>query len=477
MNMTNKFKLGFSTLNEEITLGNLLVKGNIPSWLSGTLIRNGPAKFEVGEQRFRHWFDGLAMLHKFSFNNGKVSYANKFLESRAYKHARDKGEIGFSEFATDPCRSIFKRVTSLFSQGATDNANVNLTKIANHFVALTETPLSIEFNPQTLKTVGVFNYDDTLKGQLTTAHPHYDFEKQEGINYITKFSIDSSYNIYRIPSGKKQRELIGFIPVKEPAYMHSFGVTKNYVILAEFPLIINPSKLLFRGRPFIENYEWKSERGTKFLVIKRHDGKLLGSYESEAFFAFHHINAFEKEDEIIVDVVVYPDASVINTLYLDVLKGDTSKISSQSAGKFRRYHISIKDNSVNHEIISKEFLELPRINYGKFNSKDYRFVYGTSTKKDASYGFMDQLVKIYIKEENSKVWFDKGCYPSEPVFIEKPNAINEDDGIVLSVVLDSKKGNSFLLILDAKSFKEIARAEVPHHIPFGFHGQYYREIF
>jgi len=28
------------------------------------------------------------------------------------------------------------------------------------------------------------------------------------------------------------------------------------------------------------------------------------------------------------------------------------------------------------------------------------------------------------------------------------------------------------LILDAKSFDEIARAEVPHHIPFGFHGQF-----
>jgi len=474
--MPNKFELGFSTLNEEITLENLLVKGKIPSWLSGTLIRNGPAKFETDKGKFRHWFDGLAMLHKFSFNNGKVSYANKFLESQAYKYAKKKGKIGFSEFATDPCRSIFKRVTSLFSQTATDNANVNLTKIANHFVALTETPLPIEFNPKTLNTIGVFNYDDNLKGQLTTAHPHYDFEKQEGINYITKFSINSSYNLYRIPTGKKQRELIGFIPVKEPAYMHSFGVTKNYAILAEFPLVVNPSKLLFSGRPFIENYEWEPERGTKFLVINKQDGKLLGTYKSDAFFAFHHINAFEKEDEIIVDVVAYPDASVIDTLYLDVLKGDTSKISSQSAAKFRRYHISLNDASADYEVISKEFMELPRINYGKFNSKDYRLVYGTSTKENASYDFSNQLIKIDIQKKNSKTWFDKDCYPSEPVFVEKPNAIDEDDGIVLSVVLDSKKGNSFLLVLDAKSFKEMARAEVPHHIPFGLHGQYYGKL-
>ena len=40
-------------------------------------------------------------------------------------------------------------------------------------------------------------------------------------------------------------------------------------------------------------------------------------------------------------------------------------------------------------------------------------------------------------------------------------------------ILDSNSGKSFLLILDSKSFKEIARAFVPHHIPFGIHGHYY----
>ena len=30
-----------------------------------------------------------------------------------------------------------------------------------------------------------------------------------------------------------------------------------------------------------------------------------------------------------------------------------------------------------------------------------------------------------------------------------------------------------LLILDAYSFTEIARAELPHHMPFNFHGQYF----
>ena len=43
-------------------------------------------------------------------------------------------------------------------------------------------------------------------------------------------------------------------------------------------------------------------------------------------------------------------------------------------------------------------------------------------------------------------------------------------------MLDVKKNASFLLILDASNFRELARAEVSHHIPFGFHGNYFAEI-
>src|SRR5215467_918735 len=63
------------------------------------------------------------------------------------------------------------------------------------------------------------------------------------------------------------------------------------------------------------------------------------------------------------------------------------------------------------------------------------------------------LVKVDIRERRSKVWFENDCYPGEPVFVPRPDGIAEDDGIILSVVLDSKKGNSFLRILDAKSFE------------------------
>jgi beta,beta-carotene 9',10'-dioxygenase len=468
----SKFGLGFTSLEEEIAVDNLPVRGDVPSWLSGTLVRNGPAKFEVGTQNFRHWFDGLAMLHKFSFKDGKVSYANKFIQSNAYNKAKETGKISFSEFATDPCRSIFSRVQSMYSPKHSDNANVNVTRLGNRFLALTEIPIPIEFDPETLKTAGVFDPPNPIPGQMTTAHPHYDFARKEAYNYTTHMARQSSYNIYRIASGSEKEDLVSSQPAGEPSYMHSFGMSENYVILAEYPLVLNPLAMLMGGKPFAENLQWKSERGTTFVVVDKRDGRLVGNYHGAAFFAFHHVNAFEKEGDLIVDIIGYNDASIIRSLYLDILRGVSPE--DIPMGELRRYRIPLKGGEANYEVLSKEGPELPRINYKGFNGKEYRYAYATGSSGPRA--FADKLLKIDVQNVSTKEWSEAGCYPGEAVFISKPNATAEDDGLILSVILDSGAGNSFLLILDAGSFTEVARAGVPHHIPFGLHGQYYESV-
>src|ERR1700689_4669475 len=145
--------LGFSTLEQESTHDELEISGELPVWLNGSLLRTGPAKFEIGAQRMRHWFDGLAMLHRFTIEDGQVSYGNRFLHSRSYRAAEEQGRMVYGEFATDPCRSLFKRLQTLFSPGKVlpDNANVNVSRLGERFIAMTETPLPVQFDPHTLQ--------------------------------------------------------------------------------------------------------------------------------------------------------------------------------------------------------------------------------------------------------------------------------------------------------------------------------------
>ena len=458
-------RLATRTLENEVQNRRLTVEGEIPEWLEGSLLRTGPAKFEAGERDLSHWFDGLAMLHAFAIADGEVRYSNKYLESNAYTHADSEGELGYSEFATDPCRDLFERFFSRFSPDLTDNANVNISKEAESFVSMTETPMPVEFDPETLETVGLAEYEDEVDGSLTTAHPHND----DGYtyNYVTKFSKTSSYNVYRMPDGTREREVIASIDRDRPAYMHSFGLTENYVVLAEFPFVVNPLEMLVRDRPFIENYRWKPERGTRFLIVDRETGDVVADPVAEPFFAFHHVNAFEDDGTVVVDIVAYDDASVIDSLYLDEIRSEDFGIEG---GTLRRYRLD--EDGVESERLSDVPVELPRINYER-NTQEYRYTYGVGNRRPRPADLPNRLVKVDVENRETDVWEEPGTYPGEPVFVAAPDAEEEDDGVILSVVLDTDAERSLLVVLDADDFAELGRATVDHHIPLGFHGNFY----
>jgi carotenoid cleavage dioxygenase-like enzyme len=252
--------------------------------------------------------------------------------------------------------------------------------------------------------------------------------------------------------------------------MHSFGQTERHVVLAEYPLVVNPLKMLLAGKPYAENLKWKPERPTRFHVVDRESGELARVCEAEAFFAFHHVNAFESNGQIFVDLLAYPDDAVIRDHYMDAL---ASGKCPTAAAALRRYRLR-SDGSTSYETLTDEPLELPRINYESQNGRDYSYVYGIGQGR-ISESWPDRLVKVNVGDGSALIWREEDCYPGEPVFVPAPKGRSEDSGVVLSVVLDAVTETSFLLVLDAASFAEIARALVFHHIPFGFHGQYFGE--
>jgi len=456
---------GFESLDTETRVESLPVTGELPQWLTGSLLRTGPAKWEVGEQRMNHWFDGFAMLHSFAIADGRVSYANKFLQTKAYRAARETGEIRYSEFATDPCRSLFGRVFSLFNPKISDNANVNLTRLGERFVSMTETPIPVQFDAETLDTVGVA-YD--TPGLLTTAHPH--LERADGgmLNYAAKVGPRNSYRFFHVAPDATKPEILATLPVSRPAYMHSFGLTERHFVLAEFPFVVNPIKIPLSGRPYIENYEWKPELGTRITLVDRETGAKTGPFETDACFGFHHVNSYEDEDgTVVADICVFEDATIIEDLYLDRLRGGKPLPQPE----VRRFRIDPATGSVAHERLTDVGFELPRINYGRCNERPYRYVWGVA---DGDTGWLERIVRADLADGTTTEWSEPGQYPGEPVFVARPGAEDEDDGVLLSVVLDSRKGNSHMLVLDARDLTELARAEAPHHIPFGFHGQFAR---
>jgi beta,beta-carotene 9',10'-dioxygenase len=242
-------------LQEEVANRPLDISGTIPDWLSGMLVRNGPVTVTVNGQSNKHWFDGLAMLHAFSFQNGKIKYTNKFLRSDAYKTVFEEGSLNYEGFAVDPCRSIFKQLLTLFiprSHIAVHNANINVSKLSDQYIALTEVPLPVKFDPETLDTLGVFDYQDKLPKDKCweSAHPHHDVEQKSMLNYLIHYGRTSYYTLYNITDGTAEPVFVA-TPKGES---EDDGVVLSVVIdqnsKSSFLLILNGKNFKQIGRTY-----------------------------------------------------------------------------------------------------------------------------------------------------------------------------------------------------------------------------------
>uniref|UniRef100_A0A0G2JG19 Retinoid isomerohydrolase n=1 Tax=Mus musculus TaxID=10090 RepID=A0A0G2JG19_MOUSE len=76
------YKKLFETVEELSSPLTAHVTGRIPLWLTGSLLRCGPGLFEVGSEPFYHLFDGQALLHKFDFKEGHVTYHRRGSQGR-----------------------------------------------------------------------------------------------------------------------------------------------------------------------------------------------------------------------------------------------------------------------------------------------------------------------------------------------------------------------------------------------------------
>ncbi|XP_072174952.1 beta,beta-carotene 15,15'-dioxygenase-like [Diadema setosum] len=510
------------------------VKGNLPGWLLGSLVRIGPGLFEVGNTAYQHWFDGLALMHKFAFHNGKVTYQNRFLRSNAYKKAMKYNKIILSEFGTvgipDPCKNVLERfATHFLPLNVTDNNLINVYQLGDEVYTATETYTPRKINLQDLSTEDqTIDLLQTFGMMTASVHAQTDRDGcsyNMGTSYLTgcyynviKFSpkshIDSALSedsdstscstVSPAMSAKLLCSIRARNPLK-PSYFHSFGMTDNYIVFSEQTLHINVARLAasqMLGKPVSSCFEFDREGRTLFHLVEKQTGeKLATRYEAGPLFGMHVINSYEEDDHVVFDICSYDDDELLKKFYLDYLRhGDQDGKRHFPITEVRRYVLPLRidentpvgtnlvslsytsasamlkrDGTVDltYEVASDIGIDMPCINHSKNNGRPYTYAYGTSGKHKGD--FMNTIVKCNMRTKACKSWHKPNHYPSEPIFVEAPDAVDEDDGVLLSTVISSETQRAFLLVLDAKTLEEVARAEIPEKMtcPITFHGGFF----
>jgi beta-carotene 15,15'-monooxygenase len=466
--------LGFHSLTSE-TNDQLPVDGSLPDWLTGSLVRNGPGCFEAGDGTVDHWFDGLAMLHRFGVDGaaGRVHYRNRFLRSDAYWRAQTGEPAG--GFATGET-TLRERVAGALLGTTYDNANVVVERVGDRYLALTESPRWVAVDPRTLATLGAVEHDGPTVGQTTCAH----FGRVGGgppVTFDVEFGRTTQYHVYDLPDATTRRP-IARLTVDRPAYMHSFALTPSYVVLTEFPFTVDPIEFLRPGRqgPFVEAFEWDPARGTRLLIVDRASGDLVASPRTDATFGFHHVNAYEDDGDVVFDLETVPDAESVAALSLAALRAGTL---DAFAGRIDRYRIGDPagpgGTTVERTRLYPGGTALPTVSPARRGQR-HRYVYAQSTDQPVR-EWPTGVMKIDVETGDVTEFTVDGWQFSEPVFVPRPPPRSaEDDGVVVTVALDNAARRSVFVVIDGQTFEERARAPLPHAVPFDFHGRWFPEL-
>ncbi|KAI5920939.1 carotenoid oxygenase [Camillea tinctor] len=408
------------------------------------------------------------------------------------------------------CVAVHANVPGISSNARKDNSSSGHRNGIKNLWLTTDAGLLKEIDRDTLEPVGVATQQKLhplLTGTMSCAHAQRDLETGDIFNYNLTVGFQPTYRIFRTNVSNGTTDILATIclPDVKPAYIHSFFLSPSFVIFCV------PSSHFGLGgvkipwnkniADAIEPFD-KSKLCKWFIIDRRGDRGIVATFTSAAGFYFHSINSYEEADEstgdvgVICDVVQYPSTDIIRSFEMDVLLknngaaknfwGNEERNRNSIARLVRhRFHIpAAKDETITtNQITGEEILEikaphigeLPTIN-PSYATKKYRYVYSLPSRGYST--LCDTIVKTDLVTRGTAFWDNpKGHTPGEAIFIPRPKApeesdeeLDEDDGVLMSVVLDGFSKRSYLLCLDARTMEELGRAECDWAIGFGFHG-------
>jgi all-trans-8'-apo-beta-carotenal 15,15'-oxygenase len=203
-------------------------------------------------------------------------------------------------------------------------------------------------------------------------------------------------------------------------------------------------------------------------VMPRQGNGKVRSLDTTSCFVFHHANAYEEGDTLVIDSICYENFPTIDP-EMDFREVD---FESLPEGQLWRFKVNLTRETIEREVITARCCEFPTLNPQNMGRPYQHVVIGT-THESMGNAPLQALMKLDLYSGTKSIWSaaPQG-FVGEPLFVPKPNETAEDAGWILSLVYDAEHHRTDVVILDAQAFERgaIARLHLTHHIPYGLHG-------
>jgi carotenoid cleavage dioxygenase-like enzyme len=449
------------SLTEATAIDLDVIEGRIPDDIDGIYVRNTENQVHQPLGNY-HPFDGDGMLHVINFRNGKADYRNRFVRTRGFAAEQEAGQSLWGGLMDPPGTSLrpgFGAHGALKDSSSTDVV-VHAGKIVSTFYQCGEAYL---LDPETLEQEGIAGWGP-IDG--VSAHPKVD--EATGEMLFFNYGVHAPYMHYGVVDRTGKCVHYVQVPLPGPRLPHDMAFTKNFSILNDFPLFWDLD-LLKRD---VHVSRFHPEMKSRFAVIPRY-GRTedIRWFEADPTYVLHWQNAYEEGDEIVLDGYFQEDP--MPRRLEDAPEGMGQMMAFLDEHSFRpklhRWRFNLRTGETTEHHLDDRILE-----FGMFNQRyagiPYRYAYSTTTKP--GWFLFNGFVKHDLKTgESWDVKLPDGVYASEAPFVPRIDAIDEDDGYLVSFLIDENNLKSECILIDCKDFAAgpVVRIALPHKISSGTH--------
>jgi carotenoid cleavage dioxygenase-like enzyme len=297
-------------------------------------------------------------------------------------------------------------------------------------------------------------------------------------NVVNVGPLSHYHVLFRIdPNQNNKRELIAKVNLghRRPSYMHHNGHTQSSHVIIATPLYMDFERVGM-GKGLANGGLVTPEGDTSlFQVVSKKDGSVR-EFETDGFLMGHVVNSYDDGDDIVVDLTYSTTRSggffkrfLLENLVDPVMRDLFEKYT------LMRYRLKA-DGTVERSLTLPDEptvdMELPMV-HPDFEGKKYCVFWGVQfTANGKSFGDFTVVKRNLCTGENITV-YREGLYPSEHHFIPRPGGTEEDDGALVGLVYDGVKDESFIEVLDAKTLKQLGKADFGMKIPFAVHTSWF----
>ena len=447
----------------------LEVIGAIPPGLNGAYVRAAADPAYPPLHGRDIFLNGDGMVHRLVLENGHADLKTRYVQTEKLKLERAARRALFGEY-----RNPFTNDPSVAGRDA-NTANTSMLWHAGKLFALKEAAKPMRLDPETLETLGPWDFGGKLTGHTFTAHPKLDPATNELIafSYNASGEADRDIHLFWISAdGDITRQETFQAPYS--SMVHDFLVSPNYIAFVICPMLCDWERVK-AGKPY---FVWDPDLTVRVAVIPRaegvaglrwHDGPALGMQT-------HTINAWEESGSL------HLDHFFTRSGWLSQFPHVSDPAARELPPFAERWSVPIDGRNASIDVtrLYEQVGEMPVIDPRFLGQKTRHVYFGTSNVglgPMLDYGPKGPPFTCLCHADlktGALDYFYAGPHsaPEEPLFIPRFPHAEEGDGWLLSVVGRRAENRTDVVILDARHLAAgpVATIRLPCRIHEGFHG-------